>query len=66
MRYVKVRSWHRVDVEGRELEEAYTRCGRLVNLVARETAERLPLGAKSCETCLRLADRDDDDEAVAV
>ncbi len=54
--YVRIpgRSWH-IDA-GNSL----TRCGRLWPDAA-ERAERLPLDAKSCESCLRLDERGETD-----
>ena len=46
MIWVKIRSWHLV-ARGR------TRCGR-VFMIPSPTADDLPLGERSCETCLRL------------
>jgi len=58
--YVRVRSWHRIDYVDEEQTVALTRCGRHLLLEGRQTADTLPLAEPSCETCLRLADRDDD------
>jgi hypothetical protein len=48
--WVRIKSWHLV-ASGR------TRCGRLYAIPS-PTVDDLPLGAKSCETCLRLVARD--------
>jgi len=48
--WVKLVSWHLVTAPGR------TRCGR--NTGYRKVADDLPLGERSCETCLRLAAHD--------
>jgi hypothetical protein len=48
--WVWLKSWHLV-VAGR------TRCGRLYAIPS-PTVDDLPLGERSCETCLRLHERD--------
>jgi len=50
--WVRIKSWHLV-ASGR------TRCGRLYAIPS-PTVDDLPLGAKSCETCLRLHERDEE------
>ena len=48
--WVKLRSWH-------VLANGMTRCGR-VFVVPSPTADDLPMGERSCETCLRLTAHD--------
>jgi hypothetical protein len=58
MSYLKIGSWHtiaRVDDAG-----WWTRCGRLVTTQKVPASDHLPLGEKSCETCLRLSRADED------
>jgi hypothetical protein len=77
MTYVKLRSWH---VEALTFRSGLvrTRCGLLarvegtiaaagpgVPVNVSETAANLPLDAKSCETCLRLSQHDEDASAIA-
>jgi hypothetical protein len=69
MSYVKIRSWHAITFFDRG-GAARTRCGRRVAVQGtitsgpggptevRATADELPLGDKSCETCLRLRAKD--------
>ena len=53
MKWIKIRSWHLAVID---LGDRYlTRCGRTV---LGDTLSELPLDEKSCETCLRLAERD--------
>ena len=49
--YVRFRSWHVIKTWTRVPGRALTLCGRLATGA---TADVLPLGDKSCETCLRL------------
>ncbi|HEU4571476.1 MAG TPA: hypothetical protein VFR93_02230 [Candidatus Limnocylindrales bacterium] len=51
--YALIDSWHVVERAGRDGDVTY--CGRTVNRNEGTTADTLPLGEKSCETCLRLA-----------
>jgi len=67
MSYLKVRSWHRIA----KVDDAgwHTRCGITVTTESVPASDTLPLGEKSCETCLRLEVVDTDrqnptDEAV--
>jgi hypothetical protein len=65
MSWVLIRSWHAISFFDRG-GAARTRCGRRVAVQGtitsgpggpsevRPTADELPLGEKSCETCLRL------------
>ena len=57
--YVRIRSWHLL-AEGVE-DDALTRCGRKASALA-PVADELPLDERSCETCLRLAAHDEEDE----
>ena len=52
MKYVRSRSWHVVLTPTRMFHTYRTLCGR--TLVTRATSPTLPLGDKSCETCLRM------------
>jgi len=52
--WVKIDKWHRLDDD-----EAVTRCGQDVDIVAIDKALPLmPLGEDTCEECLRLAEHD--------
>ena len=57
MRYVRIRSWHLIALRAPAIYT--TRCGRMVPTDA-PTSDSLPLGERSCETCLRLARRDEE------
>jgi hypothetical protein len=73
MSYVLIRSWHLIVGTDRG-GVVRTRCGRRVavqgtitsggvgELVLHPTAPELPLGDRSCETCLRLAAHDEAQE----
>jgi hypothetical protein len=50
--WVKIKSWHLV-ANGR------TRCGRLYAIPS-PTVDDLPLDERSCESCLRLHERDEE------
>jgi hypothetical protein len=50
-------SWHLV-IEGVTTERIFTRCGREITFYPCPWADDLPLVGKSCETCLRLKERD--------
>jgi hypothetical protein len=58
MSYVRIRSWHRVAPVSRG-GLPKTRCGRWADLAA-PVSDELPIGEKSCETCLRLHARDEE------
>jgi len=62
-RYFKIQSWH-VTAGFDGVAELESRCGKKGN-DSSLTADELPLGEKSCETCLRLdaSDRDATKEA---
>lgn len=54
IRWIKLESWHIVTASG-------TRCGLEVDPEeVHGYSEDLPLGEKSCETCLRLRAHDDE------
>ena len=53
MKYVRIVSWHVVRIDRSRGGFIRTRCGRYVP--EGQIEEQLPLGEKSCETCLRLA-----------
>ena len=61
--YVRIRSWHVIKTWTRVPGRALTLCGRQVDTLVETphggeghaTAPGLPLGDKSCESCLRLA-----------
>jgi len=55
MKYVRIVSWHVVWIDRSLGKTILTRCGRYVD---GPIHEELPLGEKSCETCLRLAATD--------
>jgi hypothetical protein len=62
MSYLKIGSWHviaRVDDRG-----WWTRCGRVVTNEPTPASDQLPLGEKSCETCLRLSTHDEDRQNI--
>ena len=71
MMYAKVHSWHRIVLTFRS-GMVKTRCGLnlvvegtlsvppLVPNIVRPTAEELPLGEPSCESCLRLTAHDEE------
>lgn len=71
MRWVRIVSWHRIAATYRD-GDVGTRCGRMVREVVEltgateevieghVTADFLPLGEKSCESCLRLMAKDGD------
>jgi len=52
------RSWHRVAQINADTGSVRTRCGRHLGLGGRPTSAELPHDAKSCESCLRLGERD--------
>ena len=56
MKYVQIVSWHVVWIDRSGGAFIRTRCGRYVP--DGTIQEELPLGEKSCETCLRLAATD--------
>ena len=56
MKYVRIVSWHVVWIDRSLGRAILTRCGRYVP--EGEIEKQLPLGEKSCETCLRLAATD--------
>jgi hypothetical protein len=71
--YVRIRSWHIVETFTRVPGMVVTRCGYRVMTIGQamspggvgaqrvhSTADTLPAGEKSCESCLRLARRDED------
>jgi hypothetical protein len=68
--YVKMLSWHVVSLTYRS-GAVKTRCGlqaRVVGTISgsgpvRETADSLPLGDKTCESCLRYTRHDQDESA---
>jgi hypothetical protein len=55
MKYVRIISWHVVWIDRSLGTSIRTRCGRFVPKRPAEFIEELPLGDKSCETCLRLS-----------
>lgn len=57
-RWVKVESWHAIEEE--IAGEALTLCGLRVGM---ETARDTLPAEKSCETCLRILTRRNDDDA---
>jgi hypothetical protein len=61
MSYVLIRSWHVVLTPTRMFDTYRTRCGRTV--VTKDTRDDLPMGERSCETCLRLAVRAEESPA---
>lgn len=58
MKYVRIRSWHRVALYSRA-GIAKTRCGRWADFAAPQS-DGLDLGERSCETCLRLVLKDEE------
>jgi hypothetical protein len=56
VKYVRIVSWHVVRIDRSRGGFIRTRCGRYVP--EGQIEEQLPLGEKSCETCLRLAATD--------
>jgi hypothetical protein len=62
MSYLKIGSWHVIAL----VDDAgwHTRCGRLVMTEPAPATGQLPLGEKSCETCLRLTVSDEGKEAT--
>jgi hypothetical protein len=59
--WVRIRSWHLLRPTRSLPDTAWTRCGRKV--ADPVIVPDLPLDAKSCETCLRLAAHDDEARA---
>ena len=57
MKWIKLRSWHRILTPTRMFDTYRTYCGRTI--VGNPLPE-LPLDEKSCETCLRLVAREED------
>lgn len=72
-RWVRIRSWHRIShATPGTIDAVTTRCGRSAVVVGtlpggpfevHATAEDLPLGDRSCESCLRLAAHDAENAA---
>lgn len=58
MHWVKIRSWHAVTFDSRGGLH-HTRCGLWAKIEAPQ-ADDLPVNEKSCESCLRLIQRDED------
>lgn len=58
--YVRIRSWHIVLTPTRAINTYRTLCNRNGQ---GPTVSDLPLDEKSCETCLRMARRQDDQSA---
>jgi len=56
--YLKLESWHVLA----SVNDAgwRTRCGRVITTEKTQASDHLPLGERSCESCLRLIARDDD------
>lgn len=53
MMYVRLRSWHVRQWHVRQ-RGGYTLCGRVTG-DGQRTADSLPMGERSCESCLRIA-----------
>lgn len=53
--YIKIKSWHIIKTPTRMFDTYITRCG--LKAVG-NTANDLPLGEKSCESCFRYTARD--------
>ena len=72
MTYVRLKSWHVVG-QTLALGVVVTRCGRSARVLGHlppggevsPTADHLPLGDRSCETCLRLTAHDEDAQNVS-
>lgn len=71
MRYVRIRAWHVIWRDPSDdarvwnllIRGSYrTRCGRAVSKEL-DTVESLPMGEKSCESCLRLTLHDEEKES---
>jgi hypothetical protein len=56
--FAKIRSWHAIRTPTRVPDTYVTVCGRMV--VALTLRDVLPAGERTCETCLRLIVRHDE------
>lgn len=72
MSYVRLTSWHRISMTYRS-GMVKTRCGRgplgVIGAITSAgivypTSDSLPMGERSCETCLRLTTHDAEPPAV--